>query len=208
MCCTTLTSKRGITSSMRNLIGCGTGAAGWLSTGGMPGSQTARADAGQGPSTRAARANSFFTVGGRQRQRGVLTAVDRQDRSKATRTGDLRPGPRAASGGDPRASLIPGGFMSEPRTASNGHPHQPGFAFDPPVERDGTTVITASDTRTHTATRGTASEPGTRGLDARMSGNRALGAFVVSNGAVRWRPALDVTKVITTAEVVVGGVLV
>jgi hypothetical protein len=98
--------------------------------------------------------------------------------------------------------------MSEPRTASNGHPHQPGFAFDPPVERDGTTVITASDTRTHTATRGTASEPGTRGLDARMSGNRALGAFVVSNGTVRWRPALDVTKVITTAEVVVGGVLV
>ncbi len=98
--------------------------------------------------------------------------------------------------------------MSEPRTASNGHPGQGTLAFDPPVERDGTTVITATNSRTHTATHGTGEEPDGRGFDARMSGNRALGAFVVRNGKVRWRPALDVTKVVTTAEIVVGGVLI
>lgn len=47
-----------------------------------------------------------------------------------------------------------------------------------------------------------------RSFDARMSGNHPLGAFVLRNGRVRWRPALDVTRVITTAEVVVGGVLI
>jgi hypothetical protein len=30
----------------------------------------------------------------------------------------------------------------------------------------------------------------------------------VRDGRVRWRPAVDVTRVITTAEVVVGGVLI
>ena len=98
--------------------------------------------------------------------------------------------------------------MSEPRTSPNGRSHQGTLAFDPPVERDGTTVITATNSRTHTATRGTGEEPDGGGFDARLSGNRALGAFVVRNGKVRWRPALDVTKVITTAEVVVGGVLI
>jgi hypothetical protein len=98
--------------------------------------------------------------------------------------------------------------MSEPRTSSNGRSRQETVAFDAPVERDGTTVITATDSRTHTATHGTAAEPDGRRFDARISGNRALGAFVMRNGKVRWRPAVDVTKVITTAEVVVGGVLI
>jgi hypothetical protein len=35
-----------------------------------------------------------------------------------------------------------------------------------------------------------------------------MGAFVVKDGRVRWHPVVDVTKVITTAEIVVGGVLV
>jgi hypothetical protein len=98
--------------------------------------------------------------------------------------------------------------MSELRTSSNGRSPEGAVAFDAPVERDGTTVITATNSRTHTAVRGRADEPEGRGFDARMSGNRALGAFVVRNGRVRWRPAVDVTKVITTAEVVVGGVLI
>jgi hypothetical protein len=98
--------------------------------------------------------------------------------------------------------------MSEARTVDDSHRQHALLAFDPPVERDGTTVITATNSRTHTATRGTGKQQGTRGFDARMSGNRPLGAFVVRNGKVRWRPALDVTKIITTAEVVVGGVLV
>jgi hypothetical protein len=104
--------------------------------------------------------------------------------------------------------LTPGHSMAEPRTAPDGHPGQGTLAFDAPVERDGTTIITASDVRTHAATRGTGDEPEGDGFDARMSGKRALGAFVLRGGKVRWRPAIDVTKVLTTAEIVVGGVLV
>ena len=98
--------------------------------------------------------------------------------------------------------------MSEPRTSPNGRSGPGTLAFDPPVERDGTTVITATDRRTSTAVHGTRQEPDRPGFDARISGDRALGAFVLRNGGVRWRPAVDVTKVITTAEVVVGAVLV
>ena len=98
--------------------------------------------------------------------------------------------------------------MSEQRTSPDGRSDPGTLAFDPPVERDGTTVITATSSRTHTATRGTGEERDRRGFDARVSGNRAVGAFVLRNGRVRWRPAVDVTKVITTAEVVVGGVLI
>ncbi|MGY1593585.1 hypothetical protein ACI79D_16550 [Geodermatophilus sp. SYSU D00708] len=80
--------------------------------------------------------------------------------------------------------------------------------FAPPYERDGVTVITATASRAHTATRRASDVPGDGGFDARMAGARPLGAFVVRDGRVRWRPAVDVTRVITTAEVVVGGVLV
>src|SRR4051794_41757385 len=41
-----------------------------------------------------------------------------------------------------------------------------------------------------------------------MSGSRPLGAFVVRDGRVRWHPVVDLTRVITTAEVMVGGVLI
>jgi hypothetical protein len=81
-------------------------------------------------------------------------------------------------------------------------------AFAAPYERDGATVITATATRAHTAIRGEDSVPEGRGFDAQMSGNRPMGAFVVRNGRVRWHPAVDLTRVVTTAEVVVGGVLI
>ena len=35
-----------------------------------------------------------------------------------------------------------------------------------------------------------------------------MGAFVLRDGRVRWHPVVDVTKVITTAELVVGGVMI
>jgi hypothetical protein len=41
-----------------------------------------------------------------------------------------------------------------------------------------------------------------------MSGSHPMGAFVVRGGRVRWHPAVDWTRVITTTEVVVGGVLI
>jgi hypothetical protein len=78
-------------------------------------------------------------------------------------------------------------------------------AFSPPYERDGVTVIAASAGRAHTAGRRRAQSAA---LEAEMSGARPLGAFVIRKGRVRWRPALDVSRLLTTAELVVGGVLV
>jgi hypothetical protein len=98
--------------------------------------------------------------------------------------------------GDPRPLVDEGTRRSET------------VAFAPPYERDGTTVITATAARTHTATRGNGAGPHEGALDAEMSGSRPLGAFVVRHGRVRWHPVVDVTKVITTAEIMVGGVLI
>jgi len=99
--------------------------------------------------------------------------------------------------------------MGFPRTAAASNGRQADtLAFAPPYERDGTTVITATAARTHTATRANGATPHVAGFDAEMSGSRPLGAFVVRRGRVRWHPAVDLTKVITTAEIVVGGVLI
>ena len=90
---------------------------------------------------------------------------------------------------------------------TNGHRGAEVLAFAPAYEQGGTSVIPAAAIRAHTATR--ADGTGERsGMDAEMSGSRPLGAFVVRNGRVRWHPALDWTRVITTAEVMVGGVLI
>ncbi len=97
--------------------------------------------------------------------------------------------------------------MSESRPAADRRPPEV-LAFAPPYERDGTSVITATAARSHTATRGGEAGSARRGFDAEMSGSRPMGAFVLRNGRVRWHPAVDVTKVITTAELVVGGVMV
>jgi hypothetical protein len=88
------------------------------------------------------------------------------------------------------------------------HGRRERVAFGAPVERDGATVITATATRAHTATRGPDDGTGGRGFDAQMAGHRPMGAFVVRNGRVRWHPAVDLTRVVTTAELVAGGVLV
>ena len=96
--------------------------------------------------------------------------------------------------------------MSAPRTPRNEEAEV--LAFAPPYEQDGTTVITATAARAHTATRGDGGRTEGERFDAQMSGARPMGAFVVRDGRVRWHPVVDVTKVITTAELVVGGVLV
>jgi len=88
------------------------------------------------------------------------------------------------------------------------HGRRDGVAFAAPFERDGATVITATATRAHTATRGDGSVSDGQGLDAQMAGNRPMGAFVVRNGHVRWHPAVDLTRLVTTAELVLGGVLI
>jgi hypothetical protein len=81
-------------------------------------------------------------------------------------------------------------------------------AFAPPYERDGISVITATAARSHTATRGNGTGAQGSGINARMSGSRPLGALVIKDGRVRWHPVMDLTRVITTAEVMLGGVLI
>jgi hypothetical protein len=76
----------------------------------------------------------------------------------------------------------------------------------PPYEQDGTGVIALTSVRRHTATR--RGRDGAHGLDAELSGSHPLGAFVVRDGRVRWRPAVDATRVVTTGELVLGAVLV
>ena len=80
-------------------------------------------------------------------------------------------------------------------------------SFAPAYERDGTSVIAATAIRAHTATRADGAD-GRPDLDAEMAGSRPIGAFVVRKGRVRWHPAVDWTRVITTAEVMVGGVVI
>jgi hypothetical protein len=81
------------------------------------------------------------------------------------------------------------------------------LSFARAYERDGTSVIPATAIRAHTATKGDAL--GERpDFDAEMSGSRPLGVFVMRKGRVRWHPAVDWTRVITTAEVMVGGVVI
>jgi hypothetical protein len=82
------------------------------------------------------------------------------------------------------------------------------MVFAPPYERDGASVITATASRTHRVTRGDGSGTDRSGFLAQMGGSRPMGAFVVRDGRVRWHPVVDLTKVITTAEVMVGGVLI
>jgi hypothetical protein len=81
-------------------------------------------------------------------------------------------------------------------------------AFAVPYERDGMSVITATATRSHTASRGDGRAEERHGLDAQMAGSRPLGALVIRDGRMRWHPVVDLTRVITTAEIMVGSVLI
>jgi len=66
-------------------------------------------------------------------------------------------------------------------------------SFAAPVERDGVEIVTATRSRTR--------------WDGTVT-TRPVGAYVVRDGDVRWCPALDVTRLLTAAEVVVGAVVV
>lgn len=79
--------------------------------------------------------------------------------------------------------------------------------FSPPVERDGTTVITAAAVRGGGGGGGgggenARGEEGTgEGLGFGMSA-RPVGAYVIRDGEVAWRPAVDVTRIAIAADVV------
>ena len=73
--------------------------------------------------------------------------------------------------------------------------------FSTAYDSDGVAVITATRSARpggRTARGGALAAPGSA---------RAVGAYVVKDGDVRWRPAVDLTRLLTTAEVVVGAVV-
>jgi hypothetical protein len=70
--------------------------------------------------------------------------------------------------------------------------------FSEPVHVDGVTIIPASVVRGGGASRGN-DERGRRGFGLQA---RPYGAFVVKNGKVSWRPAIDVNRVIMGGQLV------
>jgi hypothetical protein len=77
-------------------------------------------------------------------------------------------------------------------------------AFSAAFQRDGVAVITATSARVRTFS----SRKGPLALPGEMSSSHPRGAFVVTGDRVRWRPAVNVTRLLTTAEVAVAAVLV
>jgi hypothetical protein len=77
-------------------------------------------------------------------------------------------------------------------------------SFSAPFEKDGVTVITATSTRLPS---GPVALP-TPSRRAATPGAHPMGAFVIRDGTARWHPAVDLTRLLTTAEIVAGAVLV
>jgi uncharacterized spore protein YtfJ len=82
--------------------------------------------------------------------------------------------------------------------------------YGEPYERDGVTVIPAA------AIGGGAGGGGGEDQKTKQGGSgagfglgaRPVGAYVIENGAVRWEPATDVTRLVLRAQVVVALALV
>ena len=81
--------------------------------------------------------------------------------------------------------------------------------FGEPVEAEGVTVIPAAAVRG--ALGGGSGQDG-KGQDGEGGGfmfaGRPVGAFVITAGAVRWEPAVDVTRLVTAAGLVIALYLV
>jgi uncharacterized spore protein YtfJ len=82
--------------------------------------------------------------------------------------------------------------------------------FGKPYERDGVTIIPAARLRggggggggegQRPGSNGTAQETGSGSGLGFAVGAAPVGAYVIANGKVRWRPALDVTSMILRAQ--------
>jgi hypothetical protein len=96
----------------------------------------------------------------------------------------------------PGVPEVPG--LPEVPGVPEGAPHQ---VFSEPRDHDGVTVITVE------AAAAPLASPG-RWVSRRAGGARPVGAYAIVDGRVRWHPAVDVTRVVTTAELVAGAVLI
>jgi uncharacterized spore protein YtfJ len=73
--------------------------------------------------------------------------------------------------------------------------------YGDPYERDGMTLIPAAAVGGGGGGGGGQDAEGQRGSGAGFGvGGRPVGAYVISNGTVRWEPAIDVTQVILRAQ--------
>jgi hypothetical protein len=83
---------------------------------------------------------------------------------------------------------------SAPAAAADG---AAGWAFAAPYERDGVTVIAAAVVTCLVGGGGGRDEQGGQGGGAGLVlSARPVGAYVVRDGVVRWRPALDVNRLV------------
>lgn len=76
--------------------------------------------------------------------------------------------------------------------------------FAEPVERDGTTVISAAAVGGGGGAGGSTGEEGEGSGSGFGVGGKPVGAFVMRDGKVRWQPAVDVNRLM----VVVGAVAI
>src|SRR4051794_33565050 len=86
-------------------------------------------------------------------------------------------------------------------------PSAPSAGFGHPYQEGGTTVIPVTVSRGHTARRRPDPAGRRSAADAEMSGTHPLGALVVRDGAVSFRPTFDVSRMVVPAEAVIGAVL-
>jgi uncharacterized spore protein YtfJ len=80
--------------------------------------------------------------------------------------------------------------------------------YGDPYERDGMTLIPAAAVGGGGGGGGGQDAEGQRGSGAGFGvGGRPVGAYVISNGTVRWEPAIDVTQVILRAQILIAVVV-
>jgi uncharacterized spore protein YtfJ len=87
-----------------------------------------------------------------------------------------------------------------------------GKVFGEPVTRDGITIVPVAKVSGGGGGGGGEGGPGKTGTDREMKGSgtgggfglsaKPAGAFIIQNGSVKWRPAVDVNKVIIGGQVV------
>ena len=79
------------------------------------------------------------------------------------------------------------------------------MVFGEPIERDGTTVIPAASVRGGGGGGGDSEHNGGGGFGVHA---RPAGAYVIRDGSVEWRPAVDVERIARSALVAVVALVV
>lgn len=80
--------------------------------------------------------------------------------------------------------------------------------FSEPIERDGTTIVVAASVSGGGGGGGGADKEGQEGSGGGFGmGAKPVGAFVLKDGRVDWKPAVDVNRLVLVAGVVTVAIL-